>query len=139
MAPKKRNTENAGLPARWRLKHGAYYYRVPPGLESYWDGKKDFRLGKTLSEAHRVFSERVQVFDGQVSTMEHLFDRYLVEVIPNKAPATQRSNRISMARLRSVFGSNAVAAIRPQNAYQYRDAITRTSGATSANRDLEVL
>ncbi len=34
------------IPARWKLQHGAYYYRVPLGLEAMWDDKKFFRLGK---------------------------------------------------------------------------------------------
>ena len=37
-----RNKGNMGLPARWRHYHGAYYYRVPPGLESQWDGRTQY-------------------------------------------------------------------------------------------------
>ncbi len=48
---RKRNAENKGLPARWRHYHGAYYYRVPAGLEAHWDGKRQFHLGSTLAEA----------------------------------------------------------------------------------------
>ena len=48
---RKRSKQNQGLPARWRLYHGAYYFQVPPGLEAAWDGKKQFRLGATLGEA----------------------------------------------------------------------------------------
>lgn len=47
--PRARKKENQGLPARWRFVHGAYYYEVPRGLESLWDGKKKFRLGGSLS------------------------------------------------------------------------------------------
>jgi hypothetical protein len=57
--PKPRRPENKGLPARWTNKHGAYYFRVPPGLESLWDGKQFFRLGKTLPEAYREWSARI--------------------------------------------------------------------------------
>lgn len=46
--PKRRNPENKGLPARWTVRHGAYYYRVPPGLESMWEGKTYFHLGRSL-------------------------------------------------------------------------------------------
>ena len=55
MAPRKRNSENRPLPERWRFKHGAYYYRVPPGLEASWDGKKEFRFkinGSLLSRSY---------------------------------------------------------------------------------------
>jgi hypothetical protein len=46
--PRPRRPENRGLPSRWRFDHGAYYYQVPIGAEGAWDGKRTFRLGKTL-------------------------------------------------------------------------------------------
>ena len=46
--PLPRKKENKGLPARWRVARGAYYFRVPKGFEADWDGKQLFRLGKTL-------------------------------------------------------------------------------------------
>jgi integrase len=49
--PHKRKGENRGLPTRWRHYHGAYYYRVPPGLEGLWGGRTQYRLGSTLGEA----------------------------------------------------------------------------------------
>lgn len=134
----KRKKENTGLPGRWRFRYGAYYYRVPLGLEHKWDNKDDFRLGSTLSEAHRVFAERIGVFEN-ATTMSKLFDRYEFTVVPDKAAPTQKSNRISLRRLRTVFGDNDLRLIRADHCLQYREAITKSSGATSANRDLEVL
>jgi len=61
--PKNRKKENIGLPARWRLVHGAYYFQVPPGLEDLWDGKKMFRLGKTMPEAYREWAKRLDSND----------------------------------------------------------------------------
>jgi hypothetical protein len=46
--PKPRNTENRGLPSRWRCKHGAYYFPVPEDSRGFWDGRTEFRLGTTL-------------------------------------------------------------------------------------------
>ena len=57
--PRKRNAENRGLPCRWQHTHGAYYYQVPSGQEVAWDDKKKFRLGATLPDAYRVWSERI--------------------------------------------------------------------------------
>lgn len=57
--PRKRNPENEGLPDRWRVYHGAYYYQVPPGLEPYWDHRKQYRLGDTYDEAMREFMRRL--------------------------------------------------------------------------------
>jgi integrase len=63
-----------------------------------------------------------------------------LEVVPSKAPKSQESNRISLAKLRPVFGHMRIsAANKPKYAYQYKDAATRRHGATATNRDLEVL
>lgn len=137
MTPK-RTKDNNALPRYWRHRYGAYYYRVPPGEEHRWDGKREYLLGHTLAEAHRTYALR-QDHVGNANTMAQLCDRYVIEVLPLKAPATQRSNQYSLQRIRSVFGNNAVDAITPQHIYQYRDHIGRTESKKKANLDLEVL
>lgn len=96
---KKRNKQKLGLPARWRRKHNAHYYRVPPGDEEHWDGKKEFRLGRSLDGAYRTLSrwldEHIEARD-----FGELPDRYDLKVVPLKAPKNQQSNRILMKRLR---------------------------------------
>ena len=136
--PKPRNPENKALPSRWRYKHGAYYYRAASDARHVWDGKTEFRLGKTLHEAYRVWADRVEAHS-DARSMAQLLDRYALEVVPAKAPKTQESNQISMRRLRPVFGDMPIIAIKPRHAYQYRDRVTRKHGPASANRDLEVL
>jgi integrase len=145
---KPRNPENRGLPARWQLIHGAYYYQVPPGLESLWDGKKKFRLGKTLPEAYRVWADRIASPD-KANTIAQLLDRYAIEVIPTKAPKTQASNVSSLSGLRKVFGALAIEDIKPQLVYRYVDMRSKkkkdeatgkvTGGRTAAHREIEVL
>ena len=144
---RKRNPENKGLPARWRLAHGAYYYQVPPGLESQWDGKKLFRLGKTTPEAYRVWADRVAAPE-RITTVDALLDRYALEVIPEKEPKTRSSNQNSMQFLRPVFGSMALADIKPVHVYRYADLRSQKTrgedgrvrgGKTAAHRDIEVL
>jgi integrase len=136
--PKPRKPEHRSLPARWRFKHGAYYFRVPRGLEAEWDGKQEFRLGSTLAEAYREWAMRLESAEG-IRSLGDLFDRYAAEVVPAKAPKTQVSNRLSLRRLRLVFGQVPVSALKPRHAYKFRDEITKRHGAASANRDLEVL
>ncbi len=145
--PKKRNAENAGLPARWAKKHGAYYFRVPKGLESYWDGKGWFRLGTTLTEAYRAWAERAERTD-RMYTVGQLLDRYVMEVVPTKEPATQAYNKIAIPNLRSVFGNLPLADITPQMIYKYvdkRSVKTRNAngrlvgGKVAAMREAEVL
>ncbi|MFT5350253.1 MAG: integrase [Gammaproteobacteria bacterium] len=135
--PKARKSENRGLPARCRLKHGAYYYRVPEELSELWDGKKEYRLGKTLSEAYRTWAERLELY-ADAKTMGELLDRYALEVIPLKAPKSQESNLISIRKLRPVFGQMPIESVKPKHVYQYRD-IRGKEGKTAANRDIEVL
>jgi hypothetical protein len=81
---RKRNAENKGLPARWRHYHGAYYYRVPAGLEAHRDGKRQFHLGSTLAEAYKTWAARFCA-PTAVRTIAHLLDRYALEVVPTKA------------------------------------------------------
>lgn len=137
MAPKPRRSENKGLPSGWRLKHGAYYYRVPAQLRELWDRKTEFRLGKTLSEAYSAWASRLELY-ADAKTMAELLDRYALEVIPQKAPKTQISNNSSIRKLRAVFGHMPIEAVKPKHVYQYRDKRGQ-QGKTAANHDLEVL
>jgi integrase len=148
---KPRNKENLGLPARWRKVHGAYYYSVPPGLEAAWDNRKLFRLGDKLNEASQVWAERLARVAGpvDVKSIGDLLDRYAREVIPNKSPASQESNRNQMPKLREVFGSMPLLPFKPQLIYQYvdrrsmkkQDPVTGriTGGKIAAHREVELL
>lgn len=137
MSPKPRLSANKGLPAGWRLKHGAYYYRPPINNRDLWDGKTEYRLGKTLSEAYRTWATRLEVFS-DAKTMGDLLDRYALEVIPLKAPKTQTSNQASIRKLKLVFGEMPIEAVKPKHVYQFKD-IRGKQGKTAANRDIEVL
>lgn len=138
MTPRRRNPENKALPERWRFKHGAYYFRVPAGQESRWDGKTEFRLGKSIHEAYRTFASRVEP-GNSIRTMAQLFDRYTIDVLPKNKPKAQESKRLAIRRLRPVFGSMPLEEVLPMHAYRYIDLVTRKHGAASANRDFEVL
>lgn len=118
--PKKRNPENKGFPPRWRVLHGAIYYNVPKGLESKWDGKKLFRLGSNPSEAYRTWADKVELPKSRKKIGE-LIDRYLVEIVPQKAPATQRENKRYAEKLRPVFGDMYAEDFTPQDSYAYVD------------------
>lgn len=133
--PKKRKAENKGLPTRWRLIHGAYYYRVPPGHEASWDGKKQFRLGKSLPEAYKVWADRLGTLD-DAKTIGDLLDRYSLEVVPKKEATTRAQNASAIKRLRAVMGAQPLAALKPRHIYQYVD---KRSAKTSAHREIEVL
>lgn len=140
MAPKKRLKKNDGYPKGWRWKNGAWRYRVPKGMEAHWDSLSEFTLGKTDADAYKVWSERLQLRT-QVSTIDDLLERYLHEVVPEKAESTQQDNRVAIRRLRSVFGKLVITKsggdLEPVHVYQYLDR--RRDKPVSANRDVEVL
>jgi len=140
---RQRNKENRGLPTRWRWNDGSIRYLVPKGQEHRWDGKKEFRLGKTLAEAHRTFGGRIASFDGAIVTFGDLFDRYVFEVTPTKSKRTQKDEIAYIQKLRKLIGANSVIDFRPQHAYQVRDHlknnVTKGSGEKQANRHMSVL
>jgi len=145
---RKRNKENQGLPARWQLKHGAYYYRVPPGQEAAWDNKSTFRLGSKLSEAYKSWSSRIERVEN-AKTIGQLLDRYAMEVVPEKAAASRTGNLLQIATLKRVFGAMPLEPFAPKIVYQYVDrrSVKKTDpetgkvtgGRTAALREIEVL
>lgn len=148
--PRKRNKENQGLPSRWKFAHGAYYYQVPAGMESSWDGKKLFRLGKQLHEAYQCWTDRLKDVDGgeKIRTIADLLDRYLLEVVPTKAPASRPLNELWIRKLRAVFGVMSLSQMKPTLIYQYVDKRSKkymnengkiVGGKIAAHREVEVL
>lgn len=135
---RKRNKENSGLPARWQLHHGAYYYRVPAGKEASWDGKRRFLLGRTLPEAYRVWAERVGRLD-TARNIGQLLEQYALEVIPTKAPSTRTQNLSALAPLRAAFVDAPLAAVVPSVVYGYIRKRNLEGVTTGAHREVEVL
>ena len=133
--PKPRLSQNRPLPERWRLIHGAYYYRVPLGLEPLWDGKQSFRLGSNLGDAYATWSKRLGKSD-KAHTVGQLLDRYALEVVPKKALTTQEGNYIAIRALRKTFGAAPITSITPRMVYQYVDKRTYK---IAAHREIEVL
>lgn len=138
MSPRKRKSENKGLPERWRFRYNAYYYRVPPGMESQWDGKSEFRLGNTLAESYKVYAERLVIPD-ELETMRHLFNRYRLEVIPTKAESTQITDKKRLITLEMIFGDNLAQSITTKDCYRLLDSMTTKRGARTANNHITLL
>lgn len=115
-----RNKENAGTPARWRLMHGAWYYRVPPGQEPQWEHKKQFRLGANLPEAYAVWSKRLGNTQS-IMTIGQLLERYYREVSSQKAVQTYAGDKYHFQQLMKVFERVGLNDITPQDIYKYID------------------
>lgn len=144
---RKRNAENRGLPARWRFTMGAYYYSVPIGMESAWDGKKLFRLGKTLPESYREWTRRLES-TADVRTIGQLLDRYALEVVPKKDVSSHQTQQIQIKQLHEIFGEMPLSALKPRHVYQYiekrkvkytDDKGRKRGGMTAAERETEIL
>lgn len=68
-----------------------------------------------------------------------IFTRYAADVIPQKAPATQRSNWFSLSRLERYFWDFEITDITPAVVYQYRDYVASQYSRKAYNLDHEVL
>lgn len=138
MGRRRTNKENRGLPARWRKRGPSYYYQVPEAKRHLWDGRTEFKLGSTLTEAYRTWADRMENA-GRVRTFGDLLDRYAMEVTPTKAPKTQRSDVASFARLKGTsFIGAELSAIKPAHVYQYRDRVGQSS-KWNANKDVAII
>lgn len=136
MARFERNKENKGLPKNWRDYHGAYYYRVPKGMEGFWDGKKQFRLGSSLAEAHHTFAERFQAYTDKAKTVNQLLDAYIVEKLPTLSQSSQNDQPHLIKPLRLVFGHMPIQHVKPSHCYEFVD---KHKSKSSAQHSIQVL
>lgn len=132
--PRARSKEHTGLPPRWRIVRGVYYYQVPKEQRAKWDGKSTFRLGSSLEEAYAAWGQRIEGAK-HATTVGELFDRYLIEAVPEKGILTQKENRRAIARLRSVFGPLSLTEVRPVLIYKYA---AEREKKTQARREVRV-
>ena len=113
-----------------------YYYQSPHA------GRKQIPLGTDLNEAKRKWAELeaapAPTPAPAVRLMRDLFDRYERDIIPTKAPATQRSNMARLKYLRLGFNDAPVDAILPHHVAQYRDR-RKLKAPVAANRELSLL
>ena len=119
-------------PSRWKHQHGAWYYRVPPGLEDQWEGKKWFRLGRTEAEAYRTWYERLGADGLEGSTMADVFHAYWKEAVTHLKPSTVDAYGYYLVPLRKVFGHMRPAAIKPRHVYAYMAERPKVSGHREA-------
>jgi len=119
------------------LKSGAlwvgYYYN---GRDE--QGKRlEIALGTDLNEAKRKWAT-LECAPEPVDTgrMKHIFDRYVRDMLPGKAPATQQDNLNSLKQLRKGFDDAPVNSMTPQHIAQYRD---KRSAKVRANREVTLL
>lgn len=120
--------------------------RRPNGYEwvgYYYDGvdengkRKEYPLGTDLNEAKRRWAEYdCKKPPVETGLMQHIFDRYEREILPAKAPSSQRQNFQQLKQLRAVFDKAPIDALTPQHIAQYRD---KRTAKVRANRELALL
>ncbi|KFE51098.1 tyrosine-type recombinase/integrase [Pseudomonas syringae] len=137
-----RNPANRDLPPRMirrvrTLKSGekwvGYYYA---GRDA--EGKRvETPLGTDIDDARTLWAklERKTV-PVSTRTVGDLLRRYDRDVVPGKAPKTQKENRKCMLHLHKAFEKAPMDSITPQIIAQYRDART---APVRANREIALL
>ena len=132
---------NREIPSGWLQRHGAWYYSVPKAARHHWDNKTQYRLGKTPEEAWATWDSKTLMLPENAGalTINQLLDKYERDVVTTKTWKSAESNRISMNRIRLIFGKMRITHLESSHVAQYRDRIAAKHGKTSANRDLEVI
>jgi len=125
----RRRRQHKHLPRRVYLKHGRYWY---VDRANKWHN-----LGRTASEMYRGLASRAE-FTAPASTLNAVFDRYLVERLPQLAPRTQRDYQGYIRNLRLVFGTAPPAAVKAGHVFEYRNKRAEKS-IVQANREKSCL
>jgi integrase len=117
------------LPPRVTFYHGAYYYH-PTGGGRKWLGRE---LGPAMREWTRIVDRPTNF-----AAMDAVFDRYLIDVTPAKAEATQRDDRRAMPYLRAFFGAMAPEEVDAAAGYAFLEHRGKAA-PVRANREFAVL
>lgn len=129
----RKRVTNKELPRGLHLKGGRYYH-VTSTTPRKWTP-----LGADRPQALLAWA-RIEgtAPDPNVRTFEVIAQRYIREVIPMKAPRTQRDNFRELDNLTAVFGKVLIDAIKPFHVRQYLDMRGKTAKAR-ANREKALL
>lgn len=131
-------TRNLNLPKGMRARHraGTTYYYLDTGMRP----RREIPLGTDYTQAiQRWADEKGQVCVGDLVTFGHVADRYMREVVPGKAFATQKDNVRELANLKKIFDAppQPIDDIEPVDVRKYLD--WRRSAPVRANREKALL
>jgi len=134
----KPKTRDKYMPTYVHWQNGAWRFKTPKHLLPYVPERKTWiRLGVDKQEALKEYAKLMGNLSNE-SAMSKLFNRYEAEVIPTKAPRTQRDNKKELKNLRSVFGNMHPVEITTMHCQQYLD-IRGQSSKTQANHEIALL
>lgn len=126
-APRKTGHE---LPKRVTLYHGAYYYHPKSGARKW--------LGREFGPAMQEWARLVKA-PTSFRTMNDVFDKYELEVIPKKkSEATRADDRRKLPYLRAFCGHMRPEDVDASTGYEYLE-IRGTVAPVRANREFALL
>lgn len=109
----RRRTKHPGLPKYVRPKNGAYHYEDPKTREWKKLAPLDDYAGMLAALA------LILAANAPTNTIELLWARYQVEVLPQLAKKTRQNRKNDMKRPLAVFGKMSAKAIEPHHAWTY--------------------
>lgn len=125
------------IPRRRKRKSGEVYILYMYNGRDENGKRKEISLGTDLNAAKRKWAELdCSPVPVDATMMSSIFDRYIRDILPKKAPGTQRENMLCFTQLRPVFDLAPIEAIRPAAIASYRDA---RSAPVRANREIALL
>lgn len=129
----RRRTSNHDLPPRMHRKGTVFYY-VTTNTPRQW-----IKLGSDKREALRRWAEiEGQEAPADTRNFRAAWERYEREIVPTKAPATQRDNLREGAMLLRAFSDAPLDLIRPEHVRAYLDKRGQTA-KVRANREKALL
>jgi integrase len=124
-------TRNKNLPTGMRARHRGkvtYYY-----LDTGEKPRKEISLGKDYTLAVKRWAELTNSKAPNAITFRYISERYIREVLPNKAPTTQKDNLRELNKLYEFFDEPTLEQIQPIHVRQYLD--WRKDAKVRANRE----
>lgn len=109
----RRRTKNPGLPKHVRRANGAFHYEDPKTREWSRLSRDDDYPGMLTALA------LILQANAPTNTLEQLWAKYQIDVLPSLAKKTQVNRRQQMKRPLAVFGKMAAADIEPHHAWTY--------------------
>jgi integrase len=133
----RKSTANLNLPKGMRArqqKSGRIFYYLDTGRKP----RHEIPLGSDYAEAVRQWAELTVTGKAPAVTFSEVAARYKKEIIPTKAPRTQKDNLSELSKLLEFFNDPPIDEIHPVDVRQYLD----WRGATAkvrANREKALL
>lgn len=107
-------------------------------IDSVTKERTETTLGTDYAEALRKYERLEREQATKVALMKHAFDRYVSEILPTKAPRTQKDTEWMLKPLRKVFDKAPMEEVTPQVVAKYRDKRSKTA-VVRANREMALL